>query len=201
MLFVGSSVLLALSPSPDNLFVLFQSATFGKNAGIIITFGLCTGLIFHTSLVAFGVASLISSTVWAFTILKSMGAAYLLYLAYKMFTSEPISELKTENKERKRNLYLKGILMNVTNPKVTIFFLAFLPQFIVPNTTPIPQQMIVLGLVFMVTTFVVFSVMAIFASHLGKYLNGPDKVSQTLNRATGCVFAALAIRLLLTKVT
>lgn len=197
--FFLASVLLALSPGPDNIFVLTQSAVSGPRAGVIITLGLCTGLIFHTTAVAFGVAVIFQTSALAFTLLKVAGAAYLLYLAWLSFTAGS-SNLSTDGAGRigLRRLYLRGIIMNVTNPKVSIFFLAFLPQFVDPVRGPLAAQVFLLGAVFAVSAILVFSSVALFAGSLGSLLNRSDNAQIALNRVAGGVFATLALKLLIT---
>jgi threonine/homoserine/homoserine lactone efflux protein len=132
--FFAASFLLALAPGPDNLFVLTQAAIRGWRAGLAITAGLCTGLLVHTAAVAFGVAAIVQASTIAFAGLKLIGAAYLLYLAWQAFHAPAESlELTTGPAVPLFPLYCRGIIMNITNPKVSIFFLAFLPQFADPS--------------------------------------------------------------------
>jgi threonine/homoserine/homoserine lactone efflux protein len=148
-LFVAS-VVLALAPGPDNIFVLTQSALHGRSAGLLVTLGLCTGLIVHTTAVAFGVAALIQTSAYAYTLLKFAGAVYLLYLAVQAFHAAGSKVPAGANSARSaRQLYVRGIIMNVTNPKVSIFFLAFLPQFADPARGSLVFQLLVFGAVFM----------------------------------------------------
>jgi len=194
--FVGASVALALAPGPDNVFVLAQSATSGRLAGIAVTIGLCTGLIFHTLAVAFGLAVIFQTSAVAFTILKLLGAGYLLYLAWQAFRAAPDSSAeKGVARLSVRKLYLRGVLMNVSNPKVAIFFLAFLPQFADPAYGSIPLQIVVLGALFMASAFVVFSSIAWAAGSLGAWFQRSERALIVLNRVAGTVFVALALRL------
>ena len=126
LLFISASALLAIAPGPDNIFVLTQSAIKGKLAGIVVTLGLCTGLLVHTTLVAFGVAAVFEASALAFRVLKFAGAAYLLYLAWGAFRAGSSSIAAEDAGLGLRQYYLRGILMNVTNPKVSIFFLGLL---------------------------------------------------------------------------
>jgi len=147
--FFMASVLLALVPGPDNIFVLTQSALYGKLPGLFVTFGLCTGLMVHTSAVALGVAVIFQASALAFTMLKLFGAGYLLYLAWGAFRASA-TEIRTETGDGRSlgSLYLRGIIMNVANPKVSIFFLAFLPQFADPARSSLSLQIVILGGVF-----------------------------------------------------
>ena len=127
--FLFAAVLLALSPGPDNLFVLTQSALHGRRVGWLITLGLCTGLLVHTTAVVIGVAALLRTSAVAFNILRVAGAAYLLWLAWQMWRATSLPAGNARPPLRNWQYYRRGIIMNVTNPKVTLFFLAFLPQF------------------------------------------------------------------------
>lgn len=194
------SMLLALSPGPDNLFVLTQSAISGPLAGLVITLGLCTGLIVHTAAVALGVAVLIKTSAIAFTVLKVAGAAYLLYLAWLAFSAGRTDAPRgAAAAPALRRLYLRGIVMNVTNPKVSIFFLAFLPQFVSPERGPVLLQVLILGAAFAVAAILVFGAIALSAGSLGQRLASSDRAQRVLNRVAGTVFAALAVRLLVTE--
>ena len=197
--FFSVSILLALSPGPDNIFVLLQSALYGIKVGFFIVLGLCTGLIFHTLLVTLGVASLIKTSPTAFLILKIIGASYLLYLAYLTAKSKPIT-LDSPSQEAHSPLsygqyYRRGILMNVTNPKVTLFFLAFLPQFLYSSTIPASQQLISLSALFMLATFLTFNTIAYFSGTFGRIIKQSPKAQYALNILTVIVFVGLAIKL------
>lgn len=198
--FFVASVLLALSPGPDNIFVLTQSALSGPRAGLIVTIGLCTGLIVHTTAVAFGVAVIFQTSAVAFTALKVAGAAYLVYLAWQAFRSgtsnvdaEPAATVPV------RRLYLRGIVMNVTNPKVSIFFLAFLPQFVDPARAALVPQIFLLGTAFAVATIIVFGAFAVFAGSIGRWLMRSERSQRVMNRVAGTVFLLLAARLLVAQ--
>jgi len=197
--FFLASILLALVPGPDNIFVLTQSALRGKVAGLAVTLGLCTGLIVHTTAVAFGLAVIFQTSALAFTILKSLGACYLFYLAWKAFRMEAtlIRAGKGTNAPPAR-LYQQGIIMNITNPKVSIFFLAFLPQFADPARGPLTAQLILLGGIFILATILVFGGIALLAGTLGEWLSHSAKTRQIMNRVAGGIFVGLALKLLTT---
>jgi threonine/homoserine/homoserine lactone efflux protein len=135
---LGIAVLLSLAPGPDNIFVLLLSAMHGTRAGLTVVLGLCTGLLVHTAVVAVGLAALLAASAVAFTVLKIAGALYLVYLAWQAFRA-PVGELSTSQMQVKtgKHMYLRGVIMNLTNPKVVIFFLAFLPQFVSPDRGPV----------------------------------------------------------------
>jgi len=196
ILFFGAAVLLALAPGPDNIFVLTQAALRGKAAGIFVTLGLCTGLIVHTTAVALGVAAIFQASMPAFNLLKYIGAAYLLYLAWQAFHAGAASLVTGNSKVlTPLHLYRRGIIMNVTNPKVSIFFLAFLPQFTDPSRGSIAVQMILLGLLFILATVLIFGGISLIAGMLGQWLGRSPKAQLIMNRVSGSIFVALAVRL------
>ena len=198
--FFAASVLLALAPGPDNIFVLTQSALHGQLAGLLVTLGLCTGLIVHTTAVAFGVAVIFQASALAFTALKLCGAGYLLYLAWGAWraTATKISANSGVALSLGK-LYRRGIIMNVTNPKVSIFFLAFLPQFADPGRGSLTLQMVLLGGVFILATILIFGAIALLAGTLGSWLTRSDKAQIIMNRVASLVFVALALKLATTQ--
>jgi len=197
-MFFTTSVLLALSPGPDNLFVMTQAAQQGRKAGILVTLGLCTGLLFHTAAVTFGLAALFKASAVAFTFLKSAGAVYLLYLAWQAFRAGAESGTATAAvRLETAALYRRGIIMNITNPKVSIFFLAFLPQFADPARGPLSVQFLLLGGVFIVATLVVFGAISALAGIFGDLFRRSSFARKVLNRAAAGIFAGLAVKLAL----
>ncbi len=199
LLFFSTSLLLALAPGPDNLFVLAQSAQHGRQAGLAVTSGLCTGIMVHTTAVSLGVAAVFARSAMAFAALKYIGAAYLLYLAFQAFRSGGESAgNRAVGRLGYGSLYRRGVIMNVTNPKVSIFFLAFLPQFASPTNGPIIPQMLILGGIFIAATVLVFGSVSFLAGTFGEWLAGSARAGKILNRLAGSVFAALAIKLALT---
>ena len=198
--FFGLSLLLGLTPGPDNLFVLMQSATQGRRAGLLVTLGLCTGLLGHTAAVALGLAALLAASPAAFGALKIAGAAYLLYLAWGAWhaptaVQQGAAEAGTPNGSPWK-LYGRGVLMNLSNPKVAIFFLALLPQFVQADAGPVHWQIAQLGALFMLATLIVFGGFAWVAAWLGGLLRGSARAQRWLNRVAATVFAGLAARLL-----
>ncbi|MDZ7842447.1 MAG: LysE family translocator [Gammaproteobacteria bacterium] len=194
--FFAASLMLGLAPGPDNLFVLTQSALQGRAAGLFVTAGLCTGLLVHTTAVAVGVAALIQSSQFAFTLLKFVGAGYLLYLAWQAFRASSVpAEAGAAPVLRPRRLYVRGIIMNVTNPKVSIFFLAFLPQFVDPGRGPVVAQIVQLGLLFIVATILVFGAVSMLAGTFGMWLSRSETARRILNWTAGVIFLGLAVRL------
>lgn len=194
--FFSVSALLALTPGPDNVFVLLQSAMRGRAAGMLVVLGLCTGLLVHTSAVALGLAALFAASAVAFSVLKFIGAAYLVYLAWQAFRA-PVGGAAAGRAEAMSatQMYMRGIVMNLTNPKVAIFFLAFLPQFASPGNGSMVLQMLWLGAVFILATLLVFGAIAYFSGAFGVLLRRSSTAQRALNRLSALVFVGLAIRL------
>jgi threonine/homoserine/homoserine lactone efflux protein len=200
LVFFMASVLLALTPGPDNLFVLAQAAQRGKLAGVAVTTGLCTGLLVHTAAVALGVAAIFQASALAFALLKYIGAGYLLYLAWQSLRAgaEGNGRQQTRNLSFTR-LYGRGIIMNVTNPKVSLFFLAFLPQFTDPVHGPLLPQIFLLGLLFILSTILIFGGISLLAGGIGARFRQSPKAQILLNRLAAGVFVALAVKLALAR--
>ena len=195
--FFSVSVLLALAPGPDNVFVLVHAAQHGVRAGLLVVLGLCSGLLFHTAAVALGLAALLATSALAFTVLKTVGALYLFWLAWLSWRA-PSGPLDGDAGEGLGpwQTYGRGVLMNVSNPKVAIFFLAFLPQFVDPALGPVQWQIAQLGAVFGLATLLTFGSIAALAGRFGQRLRDSARAQQTLNRLAAVVFAGLALRLL-----
>ena len=192
--FFGAAIILALAPGPDNIFVLTQSAVTGKSGGLMVTLGLCTGLLVHTMAVALGVAAMVEASPLAFYGLKLAGAGYLLYLAWMALraSSEDVDMRNTKSIPLWA-LYRRGIIMNVTNAKVSIFFLAFLPQFAEPGRGPMTLQLILLGGLFIIATVLVFGSIALLAGSAGQKVMGSARSHRFMNRIAGVVFLVLAL--------
>ena len=193
------SVVLGLTPGPDNIFVLFQSARYGRRAGLFVTLGLCTGLLVHTSAVALGLAAVLATSPIAFTVIKFAGAGYLLVLAWKAYRA-PVGLAQSDSPSvSSARMFVRGFIMNLSNPKVGLFFLAFLPQFVRHDLGSVPMQVIVLGGVFVFATCLVFGSFAWFADLLGPALQRSTHAQRVFNRITAMVFLGLAARLALSK--
>jgi len=191
-----TSLALALVPGPDNIFVLTQSAVHGRKAGILVTIGLCSGILVHTIAASLGIAVIFQTSALAFNILKIVGVIYLLYLAWQAFHTARADIHGTENANvNLQSLYYRGVIMNITNPKVTIFFLAFLPQFVDPSTGSIVTQMVILGGVFVLATLIIFCSIAWSSGFLGEQLQRSPQIRVVINRLAGTIFMALALKL------
>ena len=177
---------------------------YGAKAGIFVTLGLCVGVFIQTLLAAFGVAAVVAASPTLLMIIQIAGAAYLLYLAWGAWRAPVGGDDKADASKYPRltnfQLWRRGILMNITNPKVLIFFLAFFPQFIVKGATEtqVMIQMLIMGMTFLVCTLVVFSAIAWCAGTLADRLRSP-KVQTILNKVSAVIFTILAISTLLWK--
>ena len=193
--FVLASVVLSLVPGPDNIFVMTNSALKGWKAGFYITLGLCTGLIGHTILVAIGVSVIFQTSALAFNGLKIVGACYLIYLGWLSLKSKELTIDSNDAESVNRSYYITGIVMNLTNPKVALFFLVFLPQFINPINGGVTIQIFILGFLFILSALFVFSSIAFLGSFLEDYLKKSSAINKNINKLAALVYFALAINL------
>ncbi|WP_370572466.1 LysE family translocator [Methanomethylovorans sp.] len=196
--FIAVSVALTLLPGPDILFVLSISVSQGKKAGMATASGLCTGLLFHTTAAALGISAIVYRSALAFTVVKYAGALYLLYLAFKalkesvtLFSSFDVKETDVQL------LFRRGIVMNILNPKVSLFFLAFLPQFVSTGAGNVPMQMVFLGVVFLAQALIVFFLVAIFAGLIGSRIMQIPNAGKYVNWAKAGIFSVIGLELAL----
>ena len=194
-LFLIASALLAIAPGPDIVYVLTRGITQGKRAGFAAALGFATGGIFHTALAALGIAALIRSSEFAFTLVRYAGAGYLIYLGIRMLASRSAFRLGQDNATLALwTVYKQSVIGNVLNPKVTLFFLSFLPQFINMNAGRIELQMVLLGVLFMLQTVIIFGAIAVFSGAIGDRLRVNPAIANRLNLFAGVIFVALGIR-------
>lgn len=192
-----TALVLGIAPGPDIIFVLTQSAVYGARAGLATMLGLCTGLCFHTAAVALGIAVIFQESALAFMILKCAGAAYLLYLAWQSFRCGS-SRIFTEGVSFPgfTALWRRGVIMNITNPKVSLFFLALLPQFADPARGSLPLQFLLLGLLMILATLLVFSTAALLGGRMADWFNRSPRGQMLIHRIAGCIFIGLAVALI-----
>lgn len=198
--FFIASILLTLSPGPDIIYVLSQSLVGGYKKGMIIASGLVSGIIIHTSLVAFGVSIIIKNSELLFWSIKIAGALYLLYLAYKVFSSPPQNFTQDKTVLSKSSVFSDfktGFIMNILNPKVTIFFLAFFPGFLWDTEKDLMMQFYVLGSLFMLQAFVIFSLVALLSDRLSKILFKTSRSYSFLKWFQIFTFVGIALLILL----
>ena len=198
--FLGAAVVLTIMPGPDNLFVLAQSISQNKKAGIMTTLGLCTGIFVHTTAAAAGISAIIYQSSFAFMIVKYAGAIYLLYLAWGAFREGKTSfEIGSQPKLSYSKLYKRGIFMNVLNPKVSLFFLALFPQFIDPASYAwaVPIQMVLMGIVFLLQAFVIFTTISFFAEKVRIWLERYPAIEKRINLIKGAILSVIGVKLAL----
>ena len=193
--FAGASLVLAVAPGPDNLFVLAQSAVYGVRVGLTVVLGLCTGLVVQTICAACGVAAVVAAVPALFWGIRIAGACYLIYLAWMAWThAVSDSEGPQGTALTGMALWRRGVIMNITNPKVQIFFLAFFTQFVKPGTEGLELiiQMIIQGVTFIGATLIVFSAVAWGAGALADRMRSP-RFQLWLNRTSAVIFLMLAV--------
>ena len=200
-MFIVASFLLCLAPGPDNIYVLTQGMTKSKKAAIVTTLGLTSGLVIHTSAAVLGISVIFQTSQLAFDIVKYIGALYLLYIAYQAFKhrNDSLDLSVTNSSQELKKLYIKGFIMNILNPKVSIFFLAFLPQFVTTTNGNIPLQMAILGAIFMILTLIIFSSIGIAGNLLSAKLLENPKITKYMNILTSFVLFSLGIKLALSE--
>ena len=196
--FVLATSVLAISPGPDNIFVLTQSLVHGKKYGLAIVFGLISGCIVHTTFLAFGVSTIIKNSETLYFIIKLFGASYLVYLAFKVYKSDDQILIDKKISERKNTLELfkQGFTMNLLNPKVTIFFLAFFPAFLFSDKLSNVIQFYILGLLFMLTSLLIFSVIVFLAGSISNSIKQNKNIGLFLKWLQILVFFSISIFIL-----
>ena len=198
--FLGASILLTLAPGPDNIFVVTQGISRGRKAAVFTALGMCSGLSVHTTAAALGISAIFYSSALAFCAVKYAGAAYLMYLAWKAIQDRNALKLKSSvNPLSCFALFRRGFIMNTLNPKVALFFLAFLPQFVSGNSQDVALEMIFLGLIFMVQSVVIFTAIGVLSGQIGNYLLKKPRLARKFSWATAWIFAAIGVRLALAE--
>jgi threonine/homoserine/homoserine lactone efflux protein len=197
-LFIAAAALLAIAPGPDVIYVLTRGIAQGRKAGIAAALGFASGCIFHTVLAAVGVAALIRSSDLAFDLVRYAGAAYLVWIGIQALRHRASFSFEGGgDAQALATIYRQSVVGNMLNPKVTLFFLAFLPQFVNQQAGNVGLQMAILGVVFMLVTIVVFGAVAIFAGWIGAWMRARPVIGERLNVFAGITFIALGIRVAL----
>jgi threonine/homoserine/homoserine lactone efflux protein len=198
-LFVIASLAVIVAPGPDNIYVLTRGVAQGREVALASAWGMCSGLLFHTTFAALGLSVVVARSAVAFSVVKYAGAVYLIYLGVSaLLRKEGFgTSAGEEHATQLRRFFIKGLTMNLLNPKVAVFFLAFLPQFANPVTSSTPLRLMVLGLVFALLSVVVFSAIALFSGVLGDRLSSNPRYATALRWLTGCVLVGLGLRLAL----
>jgi threonine/homoserine/homoserine lactone efflux protein len=196
-LFVAASLAVISAPGPDNVYVLTRGIAQGREVALISAWGMCSGLLFHTTLAAVGLSAILARSAVAFSLVKYAGAVYLVYLGVRTLLNKEEFVLSAEEvpTARLRTFYFRGLTMNLVNPKVGVFFLAFLPQFANSATDGVALRLVALGLIFALLSVVVFSAIAFFSGIVGDRLSRNPRLATALQWLTGCVLVGLGIRL------
>lgn len=203
LVFVGAGILLNLYPGPDTLYIIGRSLAQGRGAGVCAALGISSGAMIHTLLGAFGLSAILAASASAFTVLKYLGAAYLIYQGIRLIVDKPGSDGSATIAQPRAGLlriYRQGVLTNVLNPKVAIFFLAFLPQFIATSSPSKVLSFIVLGMIFITTGTIWCVIVALFASGIGRRLRNSGSTAGLLRKINGALFMLLGLKLAISRI-
>ena len=198
LVFIGAGLLLNITPGPDVLYIVGRSIGQGRVAGLVSVLGISTGCLFHVASAALGLSALMLALPLAYDAVRYAGAAYLVWLGVRAIVSEssPL-HVQRVDPDRLGRVFQQGVLTNMLNPKVALFFLAFLPQFTDPGRGPVPLQIALLGLIFIGNGTIVCVIYALAASWLGEWLKTRYDIATWLNRAMGALFIGVGVRLAL----
>jgi threonine/homoserine/homoserine lactone efflux protein len=201
-LFVAASLAVIVAPGPDNIYVLTRGIAQGRKVALASAWGMCSGLLFHTTLAAVGLSAILARSAGALSLVKYIGAAYLVYLGIRALLSREEFSPSVENSftVKLRNFFLQGLTMNLLNPKVAVFFMAFLPQFVSPSVGTAGSaalRLVALGLVFALLSVVIFSAIALFSGVVGDRLSRNPRFATALQWSTAFVLVGLGVRLAL----
>jgi threonine/homoserine/homoserine lactone efflux protein len=202
-LFLASCVALNVMPGPDTIYIVTRSVAQGRRAGLLSSWGLCTGALLHTFAAALGLSAVLAASAQAFTLVKYAGALYLMYLGVKTFfdTSGPLDlDTKPRAPASGGKIFLQGVVVDLLNPKVALFFLAFLPQFIDQRAPGKFGTFVSLGVILIMFSLVWEGIVAIASAELAGYLTSNSSLSKRLNRVAGTLFFGLGLKLGLEKV-
>ncbi|THB77563.1 MAG: LysE family translocator [Desulfobulbaceae bacterium] len=201
-LFVGAGIMLNLYPGPDSLYIIGRSIAQGRVAGVAAALGISTGALVHTTLGAFGLSAILATSAYAFLVLKVIGCVYLVWQGFKMITDQTTDQQEQSrigSPVVSRKIFRQGVLTNVLNPKVAVFFLAFLPQFISPDSTNKPLSFMILGAVFICTGTIWCLLLAFFSAFFSQRFSQSSSSSRLLKKISGTLFVILGIKLVSTR--
>lgn len=195
-LFIAASWVLIVTPGPDMIYVITRGVSHGRKAGMISAVGVTLGILVHTIFAAFGLAIILRTSALAFLAVKFSGAAYLIYLGVRTFSNKSDFTFSSDKpKDGIRKIFVQGLLSNVLNPKIALFFLAFLPQFVNPEHGSASVQMVCLGLTFALFGIVFLVLLGYFSGSIGAWLSNKQKLAEKIRWFTGSVLIALGLRL------
>jgi threonine/homoserine/homoserine lactone efflux protein len=202
LLFISTAIILNISPGPDLLYLISKTMSYGKRTGFATMLGFGTGAMIHTLFVSLGISIIISKSILIFTIIKYIGATYLFYLGIKTILSKNIGHLESQNKFKSESFlksYVQAVIIDITNPKVAIFFIAFLPQFYRNNGTSQLTQFMTLGIIIVLIGFIVESFVILLLDKLIKHIKQKPSISYVIDKVFGGILIALGIRLIFDK--
>jgi threonine/homoserine/homoserine lactone efflux protein len=199
--FLATAVMLTATPGPDNLMVLSMGMSRGRRAGIAFGLGCALGCLSHTLLAVVGVSALVAASPVAFTALKVAGGAYLLWMGVQAWRHAGAVRVGSPAMAETplRELFVKGLIANAINPKVVLFFLSFLPQFVVASQGQVEWQLGLLGVLFTAQAAVLFGLLGYFSGGIGTWLNRRPSAGQWLDRLAGTVFIGLGVRMMASR--
>ena len=200
VLFIGVSWALIISPGPDMIYVITRGMAHGRKAGMLSAIGVVCGILVHTTAAALGLTLILQTSAFAFLSIKFIGAAYLLYLGIKAWRNKSTFQLQPSSvNANSRTLFWQGVLSNVLNPKIAVFFLAFLPQFVDQGSNSVTLQMVILGITFACFGLCFLLVVGYSSGTIGRWLSYRPQHSKFLQRIAGGILIGLGIRLALTE--
>ncbi len=199
--FLISCVLLAISPGPDNMYLISLTIRSGKNAGFLFLSGLVVGCFIHTLLLSLGFSVFILESKFTFNLLKLFGFSYIMFLAIQLYFSKEPNSFKgdLELNSSYFNFFKKGVLMNLLNPKVFLFFVAFFPNFIFSQNMSVEIQLIFLGLIFICSTILVFGILVIFSNSLYSKFNKTPNSNKMVKYINVIILLIISILILFTE--
>lgn len=199
IVFLTAAFIINVSPGPDILYILSQTFSHGKKTGFVSSLGVCTGSLFHISLVAFGLSAVLSTSIVVFTVIKYIGAAYLFYLGIKSFMSrgtDSVPEKKFSGRISSAEAFRQGILVDIFNPKVAFFFIAFIPQFIRPEHGSFALQTFTLGGIIILMAVPIEWTIVLLADKAASVINGKPFISRILDKISGAILIGLGLNLI-----
>ncbi|WP_268945174.1 LysE family translocator [Pseudomonas congelans] len=199
--FLIAALLITATPGPDNLMVLGMGIAKGRKSGIVFGLGCAAGCLSHTLLAAIGISTLIAASVTAFTLLKIIGGLYLIWMGINAWRKSGVKDIQAQGLVEKSlpRLFLKGCIANAINPKIVLFFLSFLPQFVIAENGHVGAQIAELGITFTLQAAVLFSVLGYFSGAVGQWLGRRPNASCMLDRLAGTVFIGLGLKLITSR--
>lgn len=198
--FLSFSIVLTLAPGPDNLYVITRGISQGRKAALAAAAGFACGCLWHTLLATLGIAALITQSPTAFNLVRYAGAAYLVYLGIRTLLDRSGFALQQDGQEPDLwQVFRQSVLANMLNPKVTLFFLSFLPPFVNHAEGHVPQQMLLMGMLFMLQTLIIFGLFGWFGGHIGQWLQRSPTIARRIHLVAGSFFCALGLRVALIK--